>query len=232
MKHSSDSDHLEIGAIIFPGIDQLDFTGPFEVLARIPESTFHVLWKDREPVRDARGLVLTPNGLLSEAPQLDVLLIPGGAGQVALMEDEEVLSFLRCQAAGAKLVFCVCTGALTAAAAGLLKGIKSTTHWTAFHILEQLEVIPINQRVVVDGKYVSAAGVSSGIDGALRVAALLRGERVAQEIQLYMQYAPEPPFDCGTPETASTEILTSARNAARELSETRLAVAKRIRLAK
>jgi cyclohexyl-isocyanide hydratase len=209
-------------------MDQFDLTGPFEVLSRIPNSTFHILWKEKLPVRDARGLILTPEVAFSEAPRLDVLVVPGGPGQVDLMEDEVTLSFIRKQAAVAKLIFSVCTGTLTVAAAGLLNGIRGTTHWASFEVLEHLGVIPVNQRVVIDGKFVSAAGVSSGIDGALRVAALLRGEMVAQEIQLYMQYAPEPPFTSGTPDTAPAEVLAAARKASGEVTETRIAVAKRV----
>jgi len=212
--------HLHIGAIIF--------TGPFEVLSRIPNSTFHVAWKDTSPVRDARGLLLTPETTLAATPPLDVLVVPGGSGQVELMEDDTVLSFIREQASQAMLVFSVCTGALTVGAAGLLQGVKCTTHWASFHVLEHFGAIPTNERVVIDGKFVSAAGVSSGIDGALRVAAILRGDRVAQEIQLYMQYAPEPPFHSGTPETAPTEIVAAARADAHDLAETRIAIARRI----
>jgi len=228
MDTPANTQHLHLGALIFPGIDQFDFTGPFEVLSRLPNSTFHVIGKDTAPVRDMKGLILTPEQVLWENPPLDVLIVPGGAGQVALMEDEDVLAFIRQQANSAKIVFSVCTGALTVAAAGLLKGVRSTTHWASIHLLEPLGVIPVNQRVVIDGKFVSAAGVSSGLDGALQVAALLRGDLVAQEIQLYMQYAPKPPFHSGIPETAPAEVLASARSAGSELAETRLAVIKRI----
>ncbi|HEY3900298.1 MAG TPA: DJ-1/PfpI family protein [Chthoniobacter sp.] len=220
--------HLQIGAIIFPQIDQFDFTGPFEVLSRIPNTTLHIAWKDTSPVRDVKGLLLTPEKTLAETPPLDVLVIPGGSGQVELMEDETVLSFIRQQAQNAALIFSVCTGALTVAAAGLLRGVKCTTHWASFHVLEHFGAIPTNERVVIDGKFVSAAGVSSGIDGALRVAALLRGDEAAQQIQLDMQYAPEPPFRSGTPETAPAEIVASARDGYRKISETRITIAKRI----
>jgi cyclohexyl-isocyanide hydratase len=220
--------HLQIGALLFPRMDQMDFTGPFEVLARLPNSTFHLAWKDKSPVRDARGLLLTPEVTLEDVPPLDVLLVPGGSGQVALMEDETVLEFLREQAGNASLVFSVCTGALTLGAAGLLRGIKCTTHWASFPVLEHLGAIPTNQRVVVDGKFVSAAGISAGIDGALRVAEILRGERVAQIIQLYLQYAPEPPFQSGTPEIAPPEVLAAARADAQHIVDTRVEVAKRI----
>ena len=223
-----EENHLNIGGILFPQMDQIDFTGPFEVLSRIPNSTFHVLWKERAPIRDMRGLWLTPDETLLDAPPLDVLLVPGGYGQEALMEDEAVLSFLREQAAHAICVFSVCTGALLCGAAGLLKGVRATTHWAALHLLEYFGAIPIDARVVVDGKHVSAAGVTAGIDGALRVAALLRGDRIAQQIQLYLEYAPEPPFNSGTPQTAPPEVLQAARDSFREISDARLATAKRI----
>jgi cyclohexyl-isocyanide hydratase len=222
------ADHLNIGALIFPELDQMDFTGPFEALSRLPNSTFHVLWKEKKPIRDLKGLILTPEKTLAEAPQLDVLVVPGGHGQQALMEDEVVLDFIRRQAAGARYVFSVCTGALTCGAAGLLKGVRATTHWSAFHLLPYFGAIPVDARVVVDGKMVSAAGVTSGIDGALRLAALLRGDLAAQRIQLNIQYAPEPPFDSGAPARAPAAVLAAEHEAARALTEQRRVTARRI----
>lgn len=127
--------HLTIGGLIFPNMDQCDFTGPFEALARVPNSRFLTIWKDRNPVRDLAGLQLLADTTIDEAPQLDVLLVPGGHGQEALMKDETVLSFIRKQAAGARYVFSVCTGALLCGAAGLLQGKRATTHWTAMEVL-------------------------------------------------------------------------------------------------
>lgn len=219
--------HLHIGALLFPRMDQCDFTGPFEVLARVPNSTFHTIWREKTPLRDMRGLILTPESTFEEAPPLDVLLIPGGLGQELLMDDEATLSFVRKQAAQAKLVFSVCTGALICGAAGILKGIKTTTHWTAFRLLKYFGAIPIDARVVVDGKHVSAAGVTAGFDGALRVVSILRGDQAAQEIQLYLQYAPEPPFDSGSPATAPLEVLRNVREAASPLFAARLETAQR-----
>jgi cyclohexyl-isocyanide hydratase len=219
--------HLHIGAILFPRMDQADFTGPFEILSRIPNSTFHVLAKTKTPIIDARGLILTPQMTLSEAPQLDLLLIPGGGGVNELMEDETVLSFIRKQAAGAKFVLSVCTGALVCGAAGLLKGRRATTHWASFHLLEEFGAIPVNTRVVVEQNLVSTAGVTAGMDGALRIAALLRGERAAHEIQLYIQYAPEPPFNSGDPRTAPAEVLQESRASMRELIAARTGIVKR-----
>jgi cyclohexyl-isocyanide hydratase len=221
-------DHLQIGSLLFDGLDQIDLTGPFEVLSRIPNSTYQIFGKSIVPVRDGRGLRLTPDASLADAPQLDVLHIPGGFGQEALMEDEEVLGWVRKQAAGAKLVFSVCTGALICGAAGLLKGRRATTHWTAFHLLPYFGAIPVNERVVVDGDMVFAAGVTAGIDGALTVAAQLRGIEAAQTIQLYMVYAPEPPFDAGTPESAPPAILERAHAFAHAITAQREVTAVRV----
>jgi cyclohexyl-isocyanide hydratase len=220
--------HLQIGSLLFEGLDQIDLTGPFEVLSRIPNATYRIFAKTAAPVRDLRGLRLIPDAALAEAPQLDLLHVPGGYGQEALMEDEEVLGWLRRQAAGARCVFSVCTGALICGAAGLLKGRRATTHWAAFHLLPFFGAIPVNQRVVVDGNMVFAAGVTSGIDGALRVAAELRGRAAAEAIQLYMQYAPEPPFGSGTPETAPPEILAGARRAVEAITVQREQTARRV----
>jgi cyclohexyl-isocyanide hydratase len=219
---------INIGAMIFPNVDQCDFTGPFEVLSRLPDSTFHVVWKRKEPIRDYHGLILTPEADLAECPKLDVLVIPGGYGQETLMDDEEVLSFVRAQSRNAKYVFSVCTGALICGAAGLLRGVKATTHWSAFHLLEYYGAIPTNARVVVDGKMVSAAGVTAGFDGALVITALLRGEDIAREIQLAIQYAPEPPFHSGSPEEARSDILEAVRRSSSRITEARLATAKRL----
>lgn len=221
-------DHLHIGSLLFPQMDQSDFTGPFEVLSRLPESTFHVVAKDRSPVRDIRGLILTPDISFEDTPQLDVLIVPGGAGQEDLMDDQATLSFLRRQASGARYVFSVCTGALLCGAAGLLRGIRSTTHWSALHLLPYFGAIPVNERVVIDGAHVSAAGVTAGLDGALRVASLLRNDLVAQQIQLGIEYAPEPPFAAGTPQSASPDVLKQVQLNFQKISDSRLATAKRI----
>jgi cyclohexyl-isocyanide hydratase len=170
----------------------------------------------------------TPDAALSDAPQLDVLHVPGGFGQEALMEDEAVLGWIREQAVGARSVFSVCTGALLCGAAGPLQGRRATTHWASFHLLPFFGAIPVNERVVVDRNWVFAAGVTAGIDGALRLAAELRGEAAAQTIQLHMVYAPEPPFNSGTPETAPAAILAAARQAMQRITTQREATARRI----
>ncbi len=219
--------HLRIGSLLFDGVDQIDLTGPFEVLSRIPNSTYRIYDKTAEPVRDLKGLRLAPDATLAEAPPLDVLHVPGGFGQEALMEDAEVLGWIRHQSAGACSIFSVCTGALLCGAAGLLKGRRARTHWASFHLLPYFGAIPVNERVVVDGALVFAAGVTAGIDGALRLAAELRGDEAAQAIQLHMVYAPEPPFNSGTPETAPAAIVEQALLAMRSITARRETTARR-----
>lgn len=220
--------HLQIGSLLFEGLDQIDLTGPFEVLSRIPNSTYRIYAKTADSVRDVKGLRLTPDATLADAPPLDVLHVPGGFGQEALMEDEEVLAWIRSQAAGACSIFSVCTGALICGAAGLLKGRRATTHWASFHLLPFFGAIPVNQRVVVDGSCVFAAGVTAGIDGALQLAAELRGDDTARSIQLHIAYAPEPPFNSGTPDTAPPAILERARRSLQGITAQREETARRI----
>jgi cyclohexyl-isocyanide hydratase len=212
---------------LFPGMDQADFTGPFEVLSQLPDSTFHVVAKDKTPLRDAKGLILTPEKTFSEVPQLDLLIVPGGRGVNAAMEDEAILAFIRHQAFRARMVMSVCTGALVCGAAGLLMGRKATTHWASHQFLERFGAVPVRSRVVVDGKMMSTAGVTAGYDGSLKMAGLLRGEQTAQRIQLYLEYAPEPPFTCGSPETASPEIVEYGKQALRNLLQERAKVVER-----
>jgi cyclohexyl-isocyanide hydratase len=174
------SQPIRIGALVFPRMDQVDLTGPYAVLSRLPNSTFRLLWKDSMPVRDYHGLGLIPDARLGRRGPVDLLVIPGGPGQEGLMEDEEVLAFIAERAAAARCVFSVCTGALICGAAGLLKGRSATTHWASFSFLKYFGAVPVDERVVVDGTFVSAAGLTAGIDGALRVASLLRGEEAAK----------------------------------------------------
>ncbi len=219
---------LVVGSLAFEGMDQLDLTGPFEVLSRMPGATCRIYAKSAGPIRDVKGLAIIADAALVDAPQLDVLHVPGGFGQEALMDDAEVLDWVARQAAGARFVLSVCTGALICGAAGLLKGKRATTHWAAHHLLPLFGAIADPSRVVVDGSLVSTAGVTAGIDGALRLAALACGEDSAKAIQLAMQYAPDPPFDSGTPESAPPQITENAREAFRAITERREATARRI----
>jgi cyclohexyl-isocyanide hydratase len=219
--------HLNVGAIAYPEMDQLDLTGPFEVFSRIPDCTFYVLWKNTIPVRDMHGWLITPDTVFGAGPRLDVLLVPGGHGQEMLMDDQEVLGFIQEEARHGAYVFSVCTGALLCGAAGLLQGVRATTHWSAFHLLGYFGAIPVGGRVVIDGKRVSTAGVTAGIEGALRVAALVRDEQTAQQIQLSIEYDPHPPFTGGTPATAPEDLVEAARVATREITFLRHRTARR-----
>ncbi len=220
--------HLQIGSLLFAGLDQIDLTGPFEVLSRIPNATYRIYGAGTAAVRDVMGLRLAADADLAAAPPLDVLHVPGGPGQEALMEDEAVLAWVQQQASTALCVFSVCTGALICGAAGLLRGKRATTHWNAMHLLPYFGATAVDARVVEDGTLLCAAGVTAGIDGALRLAATLRGDDVAQGIQLYMAYEPEPPFDAGSPGRAPAVVTARLRAAAAGLTARREDTARRV----
>jgi cyclohexyl-isocyanide hydratase len=202
---------LHIGILVFPRVQQLDLTGPYEVFASISGANVHLIWKDRLLIASASGLLLAPTMTFAECPSLDVLCVPGGEGINALLRDVEVLDFLRTQASPVRYLTSVCTGALVLGAAGLIKGRRATTHWASHDLLAKFGAIPTKGRVVRDGKLVTAGGVTAGIDFALTIVAELLGEARAQEIQLAHEYAPEPPFQAGTPETAPAAVLATAR---------------------
>ena len=217
-----------IGMLIFPRMTQLDVTGPYEVLARLPETTIELVARTREPVASDRGLQIVPTATYADCRPLDVIMVPGGPGQQDLMEDAEALDFLRRQAASAEYVTAVCTGSLVLGAAGLIKGKRATSHWAVVDHLKLLGAIPVRERVVVDGNIVTGAGVTSGIEFALRLAAILEGEQVAREIQLQIEYDPAPPFDSGSPNTAAPELVERLRARGAKLAEERRAVAARV----
>jgi cyclohexyl-isocyanide hydratase len=198
---------LSVGCLIFERMDQIDFTGPFEVLSRMPDTAVQIIGKEPAPIRDVQGLRLSPDVSIAEAGTFDVLLVPGGYGQQALMHDEEVLELIRRHVRNKKLLFSVCTGALLCGAAGVLAGRQVTTHWSARHLMRYYGAVLADARVVVDGSIISAAGVTAGLDAALALVSLLRGAAAAQEIQLAIEYAPNPIFHSGTPESAPAEVL-------------------------
>ncbi|WP_268800612.1 DJ-1/PfpI family protein [Pseudomonas huanghezhanensis] len=201
---------LNIGILMFPKVQQLDLTGPFDVFATAPGVTVHLVWKALEPVMSSTGLLMMPTRTFQSCPPLDVICVPGGVGIDALMEDAETLDFLNYQAKHARYVTSVCTGALVLGAAGLLKGRRATTHWASHDLLESFGAIPIKERVVRDGNLMTGGGVTAGIDFALTLLGELFGEEKAQLVQLQLEYAPAPPFDSGRPDTASAEVLATA----------------------
>jgi cyclohexyl-isocyanide hydratase len=197
---------IRIAMLLFPNLTQLDLTAPYEVLTRLPGAEVALVWKSLEAVTSGTGLRLFPSATLAEAASADVLFIPGGTGLTALLQDPEVLDFVRRQAASARYVTAVCTGSLLLGAAGLLEGYRATTHWAYHEFLERCGAIPVKQRVVIDRNRITAGGVTAGIDFALRLTAELCDEQLARSIQLGLEYDPEPPFDSGAPERATAEL--------------------------
>jgi cyclohexyl-isocyanide hydratase len=217
-----------IGMLIFPRMTQLDMTGPYEVLTRLPNTVVELVARSLDPVQTDRGMKIVPTVTYVSCPPLDVVMVPGGPGQQDLMEDAEALDFLRRQAAAAEYVTSVCTGSLVLAAAGLLKGKRATSHWAAVDHLKLLGAIPVREKVVVDGNIITGAGVTSGIDFALTLAAILESEPVAREIQLGIEYDPAPPFNSGSPQTASPALVATVKARGAKLAEERRAVAERV----
>ena len=202
---------LQIGLVLFPRVTQLDFTGPLQVFSSLPGAKVHLIWKRIEPVTSDSVLMLTPTTTFADCPQLDVICVPGGFGTDDMVNDEEMLAFLRKQAPGAKYITSVCTGSLVLGAAGLLKGYRAATHWTAMDFLKSFGAIPTKTRVCVDRNRVTGGGVTAGIDFALTVAAHVCGADFAKKTQLSMEYDPHPPFDSGSPERADAALVAQAR---------------------
>ena len=202
---------MNVMMLLYPNLTQLDLTGPFEVLARYKELTLHLVWKDTEPVRDGSGLRIVPTCSFADCPQADILFVPGGPGIASLMEDIEVLGFLRRKAEGAKYVTSVCTGSLVLAAAGLLTGYRATCHWLSLPQLALFGVEPVSERVVVDRNRITGAGVTSGIDFALALMAQIFGDERAKAVQLMIEYDPAPPFAGGSPASAAPETIAAVK---------------------
>ncbi|WP_426954778.1 DJ-1/PfpI family protein [Muricoccus radiodurans] len=202
---------IRIGLLLFPKLTQLDLTGPAEVFGRVPGAELHFLWKTTDPVTSDSGLRLLPTTTFADCPPLDVICVPGGPGQIELMEDQETLGFLRRIAPGCRLVTSVCTGSLVLGAAGLLRGYRATSHWSSIDQLAALGAEPVAERVVRDRNRITGAGVTSGIDFALTVMADLVGEDQAKAAQLQLEYDPEPPFQTGSPRVAPPELVATMR---------------------
>ena len=199
---------FKIGFLIFPNLTQLDFTGPLQVLARIPQSTVHIVAKSREPVPSDCRLSLMPTHTFADCPRLDLICIPGGGlGVAAAVGDRETIDFVRNQASGAKYVTSVCTGAFILGVAGILRGRRATTHWAFTDMLPLVGATYQKARIVKDGNVITAGGVTSGIDFGLSVAAEIAGEETAKAIQLGIEYDPAPPFNCGHPDRAPAAVI-------------------------
>src|ERR1700731_498708 len=202
---------LQIGLVLFPKVTQLDFTGPLQVFSSVPGARVHLIWKRIEPVALDSVMMPTPTITFANCPQLDVICVPGGFGTDDMVNDEEMLDFLRQQAKGAKYITSVCTGSLVLGAAGLLRGYRATTHWTAMENLAPFGATPTRTRVCVDRNRVTGGGVTAGIDFALTLVSIMVDRPTAEAIQLRLEYNPAPPFNSGSPDTAPPEILALVR---------------------
>jgi cyclohexyl-isocyanide hydratase len=200
-------DPLRIAMLLFPGVTQLDLTGPHEVFTRLRGVRVETVWKVAGPVRSGSGLTLLAERSFDEVHGADLLCIPGGPGHIELLGDDAVLDWVRRVATEARWVTSVCTGALVLGAAGLLRGYRATTYWASLPNLAPFGATPVAERVVFDRNRVTGGGVTSGIDFALQVVARLYGEEVAQLTQLGLEYDPQPPFDSGSPATAPPALV-------------------------
>jgi transcriptional regulator GlxA family with amidase domain len=210
---------MQIAILIFDGLTALDAIGPYEVLSRVPGAELRFVAKQAGPKRtDTGALGVQADLALADLADPEVVLVPGGPGNRALMSDPEVLEWLRAAHGGSTWTTSVCTGALVLGAAGILDGKRATTHWAFVDRLPEFGAEPLPQRVVEDGKVITAAGVSAGIDMALTLASRLAGDQVAQAIQLGIEYDPDPPFDSGSPAKASPEAIELIRAMEREQS--------------
>jgi cyclohexyl-isocyanide hydratase len=202
---------LQIGLLVFPKVTQLDLTGPLQVFSSVPGAQVHLIWKRIEPIPSDSVLVLTPTTTFADCPQLDVICVPGGVGADAMIDDAEMLDFLRRQAEGAQYITSVCTGSLVLGAAGLLRGYRAATHWTAMEFLSAFGATPTRTRVCVDRNRITGGGVTAGIDFALTLVSVLVDRPTAEAIQLRLEYNPAPPFNAGSPDTAPPEMLARIR---------------------
>jgi len=216
------------GVLVFPDVNVLDFTGPLEVFHNLPTVHLHIVAANTQPLQCDNGLVVTPDTSYNECPQLDLLLVPGGDGVGALMQDEATLEFLRRQGQQAKYITSVCTGSLVLAAAGLLDGHTATTHWAFIEVLASLGIKTSTARVEVDRNRIIAGGITAGVDFGLVVAAELYGEDIAKSISLGLEYNPQPPF-AGHPSTADPEVLDAKRKELAPGLEVRMQIARKVK---
>jgi cyclohexyl-isocyanide hydratase len=195
---------LQIGMLLYPGLSALDIVGPHPFFAELSNSAVHLLWKDKNPVASSLGYSIVPTTSIKDCPRdLDVVFVPGGtSGTFALLDDDEILSFLADRGSRARYVTSVCTGSLVLGAAGLLKGYDATSHWKFRDLLPMFGAKPVEERVVTDRNRITGGGVTAGIDFGLVIASRLRGRQAAEILQLYNEYDPHPPFTAGTPALA------------------------------
>jgi transcriptional regulator GlxA family with amidase domain len=205
---------MKVAILIFDRLTALDAIGPYEVLSRLPGAELTFVAKEAGPKRsDTGALEITADSALDELTDPDLLLIPGGEGNRPLLADDEVLDWVRTAHEGTTWTTSVCTGALVLGAAGILDGLEATTHWAFLDRLREYGATPVKRRVVEQGRVITAAGVSAGIDMALTLAARDVGDEFAKAIQLGIEYDPQPPFDTGSPDKAPPEMVEAVRRA-------------------
>jgi cyclohexyl-isocyanide hydratase len=203
---------MHIGYLLFPNLTQLDFTGPLQLLSRLPGVQSHFIAQTLAPVATDCGIGLVPTVTFASCPPLDVLVVPGGFGVQEAMVDPQVIDFVQRQAAGLRYLTSVCTGAFILGTAGLLRGRRATTHWAYHHLLTEVGATPVQARVVQDGSLFTGGGVTAGIDFALTLAATLADEPTARRIQLGLEYDPAPPFDSGSPKRADPALVEAVQS--------------------
>jgi cyclohexyl-isocyanide hydratase len=219
---------LKIGMLLFPDITILDLTGPYEVFVRAKCFEVLIVGQSTDLIKGEGGITLKANHTFETCPKIDILFVPGGRGVNQLMENEEVLEFLRAHGQTAQYITSVCTGSLVLAAAGLLKGFKATTHWRSMELLKMFGIEAVEERVVIDKNRITGGGITAGIDFGLMLTSLIGGESMARQIQLQLEYDPAPPFNSGSPKTADREILENGIAITQPLFETRKRIIERI----
>ncbi|WP_369393524.1 DJ-1/PfpI family protein [Streptomyces sp. CG1] len=207
---------MQIAMVVYDRFTALDVVGPYEILSRLPDARIVFVAERPGPVRtDTGSLAVTADKALAEVPGPDLLVVSGGPGTVTQLENPVLLDWLRVADATSTWTTAVCSGSLLLAAAGLLRGRRATSHWTALDVLERFGAEPTGERVVTDGKYVTAAGVSSGIDMALTLTGRIAGDEHAQAVQLLTEYDPQPPYDAGSPQKAPAHLVEELRSGSR-----------------
>ena len=204
---------MTIGMLLFDNFTQLDLTGPYEVFGRLPNTRVLLVSENVEAIKCDLGMKILSDTTFDNCPPLDIIFVPGGPGVSGAMENDKLISFLKKQALTAQYITSVCTGALVLAAAGLLKGYRATTHWLSLDLLPLFDGVSVdNQRVVIDRNRITGGGVTAGIDFGLTLVATIFSEKLAKEIQLMMEYNPQPPFNCGSPNIAEVDMVSQVTN--------------------
>ena len=216
-------DAIDVAFVLFPNVTQLDLTGPVQVLSRLGNASVHLVAGSTAPVMTDAGFSINPTCTFNDCPNPDIVCVPGGAGADDAMLDNELIEWLRTASTKADWVTSVCTGSLVLGAAGLLQGKKATSHWLSRPMLAEFGAISVAERVVVDGKFVTGGGVTAGIDFALSLTAMIRGEEHAKLVQLSLEYDPQPPFRSGSPDDADQVIVERIRNLTKDSQSRRQA---------